>query len=69
MYRIDIHELETGRRVDYAMADSGSTHNQRSNVAERLIRTMIGQSCDYYVVEWEVNNEDGSEQVINKYRV
>lgn len=69
MYRIDIHSIETGLRVDHGMASSDSTHNQRSDIAERMIRTYYAGSIeDYYVVEYEIQ-EDGSAQLLNKYRV
>jgi hypothetical protein len=69
MYRIDIHSIETGERVDHATASSGSTHNQRSDIAERMIRTYYaGCVEDYYVVEYEIQ-EDGSAVLLNKYRV
>lgn len=68
MYRIDIHEIENGRRLTWAFASSDSGFLQRSDLAEELIRYMPGKNHDYYVVEFEIN-EDGSEQLLNKYRV
>jgi hypothetical protein len=67
MYRLDIYEIATGDRVLVQKMSEDSHFLYRHQTAERLIKE-LGYVEDFYVVEVEVA-EDGSEQVLNKFRV
>jgi hypothetical protein len=67
MYRLDIYSIDTGERVTARQVSGDSGYVYRHQLAERMVKQM-GYAEDFYVVEIEVA-EDGSEQVLDKFRV
>lgn len=67
MYRLDIYEITSGDRVLIKRMSEDSSFSYRHQTAERLIKG-LGYAEDFYVVEVE-ESPDGSEQVLNKFRV
>lgn len=67
MYRLEVYSIETGGRATARQVSGDSGFVFRQQLAERMVKE-LGYAEDFYVVEIEVG-EDGSEQVLNKFRV